>query len=411
MTDEPAATAADVLSIPASAAARLVVIGLGQAGARFIRAALAVQAKAPGVAVVAAVDVDADRRAEFARLSIPCFATIAEAAALSPDVAIVTVPEVGHFGALSEVARALPGVRRVLCEKPLTTSAADAWALADLFRDEEISINFVERFSPLIDDVLAFMAEHERVVARAQCWWGKYRVKDVRPTPGVISVEFAHPLDLIMMLGDVEPGAPYALGPAIAMRSDFDVGGDGSLPLDTVHALITFGEFQVSISSSLLWSGRERRIELLLADATGVASEIVTLTFDDPIWDLDRMEIHDVRAVGGRPTRLLKRELSRADWPEELLTIGKVCRFLEANLLELEGARCARLPRLSQGVYVQDVLDAITAAADGAAVSQRVFAPPRVRGGADIRGQVDFLAGLAAQSPAAADTFCWDNPY
>jgi len=393
----------------------VAVVGLGQAGARFVRACMVLCSEARPVRIVAGVDVSSERlRYIEERLPFPCFESVEAlvSAGVDADLAIVSVPERQHFEILSALRRGVPRLARILCEKPLAASAQEAWELARQFADTEISVNFVERFSPVVGDLLGFMRRQQRRVLRANCFWGKYRIKDARPTPGVISVELAHPLDLIMMLADVRPQTPFRVRSAVGSRSDFDVGGDGRFPLDTVHAGLEFESgVQVMMSSSLLWAERERRIELTLGDEDGVATEMAVLCFDQPIWDLDRLDLYDLRRQGGRPAHIERFETAAASWPADRLTIAKVCRFLEANLDELFGIHSDLMPRLTHSAHVQQVMETIEIAAGANAMLMSCYAEPRESGAASPSAQVEFLSRVARGVSVDDREYIWDHPY
>ncbi|WP_316192596.1 MULTISPECIES: Gfo/Idh/MocA family protein [unclassified Bradyrhizobium] len=392
---------------------RIIVIGLGQSGARFIRACLAVGGETIATEIVGGVDVEEENRTKFSRLGVPCYPSIEEASrSVVADVAIVTVPEHHHYGVLLELKRKFPSLVRVMCEKPLAASMAEACHLVQMFTDEEISLNFVERFSPVVNELRQYITAKGRKIARVNCFWGKYRVKDARPALGVVHVELAHPIDLILMLAEVPTGAPFEVASVVGSQSNFDIKSSEASQLDTVHVAVTFATgLQVLASTSLLWSRRKRRIEAILMDADGIAAELAVLEFDNPIWDLDQLEIYDLRAVGGTPKRIHFTDISRGDWPANRLTIGKVCRFVEANLLELDGHTCPDMARLHQGAYVQEVLQRIMDAARTNAVSLSCFGDTEAVGRDDLTARIDFLSRMLGGGEISVGEFIWDYQF
>jgi predicted dehydrogenase len=394
---------------------RVAVVGLGGAGIRFLRSCLATHPNGVALELTGGVDTDARRRDAVERgLAVRCYPSVEALACAGTgvDLAYVSVPETEHFGALLELKRCFPTLGRILCEKPLTAELGDALRLREVFKDADVCVNFVERFSPVVERLQSFMTDHRRQVIRVQCFWGKYRIKDPRPTPGVVSVELAHPVDLVVMLAGIPSGQPYRLVSAFGARSDFDIEPRSALPLDTVYAAVEFSRGpQVFVSTSLLWSKRERRIELVLADEHGAARELATLVFDDPIWDLDRLSIFDITASGGSPRRVDQLKLSRDSWPQERFTIGKVCRFLEANLSELAGGERRPLPRLRQAIYVQRLLEDIRSAAQQTAMSTRGFGEPQVHGQNRLDERIDALSRAARGEGVAEEDWIWDSGY
>ena len=393
---------------------RVLIVGLGQAGARFVRACMAMNTGSTRVVVMAGVDVGKERCNAFENgLAFPCFGSIEEAASkVAPDIVIVTAAEDQHFQVLMSIRRCFPHVRRVLCEKPLTSTVTEAHELARHYGEKDVSVNFVERFSPIVTAVRRFMQQRRRTILRANCFWGKYRVKDARPTRGVISVELAHPVDLVLMLARVDPDTHFKVASAVASRSNFDVGEQSALPLDTVHASLEFaGGLQMIVSTSLLWAERQRKIELTLADCDGNASELAVLTFDKPMWDLDRLDIYEIRQTGGRPKLIETMNVDAASWNTDRLTIGKVCAFLESNLGEVAGETHALVPRLSQATYVQEVLERIEEAANVAAMSTACYVEPRTSGAVSLSAHVHVLARIADGVPIDGPEYIWDHPY
>lgn len=393
---------------------RALIVGLGQAGARFVRACMAMNTGSTRVVVMAGVDVGKERCNAFENgLAFPCFGSIEEAASkVAPDIVIVTAAEDQHFQVLMSIRRCFPRVRRVLCEKPLTSTLREAHELARHYGEKEVSVNFVERFSPIVTAVRRFMQQRRRTILRANCFWGKYRVKDARPTLGVISVELAHPVDLVLMLARVDPGTHFKVASAVASRSNFDVGEQSALPLDTVHASLEFASgLQMIVSTSLLWAERQRKIELTLADCDGNASELAVLTFDKPMWDLDRLDIYEIRQTGGRPDLIETMNVDAASWNTDRLTIGKVCAFLESNLGEVAGDTHDLVPRLSQATYVQEVLECIEEAANVTAMSTACYVEPRTSGAVSLSAHVHVLARIADGVPIDGPEYIWDHPY
>jgi predicted dehydrogenase len=391
---------------------RALIAGLGHAGVRFLRACLSVRRDDLTVRVAAVVDSDGRKLATFEELGFPGYLDVARACAAGPiDVAIVTVPELFHCRVIADVKRYHPTITRILCEKRLAPTMAEARMLTNLLANDELTVNFVERFSPIVEDLMNFIRSERRRVVRVNCIWGKYRIKDPRVTPDVLT-ELSHPLDLVLFLADVPVGTRFQVLAATSAKSNYNTGAAASQALDTVHFTVEFETgLQLIGGTSYLWPQRRRQVELLLTDGAGQASELAVLVFDDPIWDLDRLEIYDVRASGGRPELVYKNGLSSACWPTERLTVGKVCRFLEANLEEIGGRRNGLLPRLDQGVYVQEVLEAIAETAKGHALSLSAFQEPRNNGSVDPTARVDMLSRLSTGRPVEVGEYIWDRLY
>jgi len=131
---------------------RVAVAGVGAFGKNHLRVYRELETTGLGVALVAAVEPDADRAAEAAaKYAIPVFATVDELAAadLHLDAASVAVPTVLHHAVASAL---LDAGLDLLVEKPLATNLAEA---DDLIRraDERKRIlqpGHLERFNPAV---------------------------------------------------------------------------------------------------------------------------------------------------------------------------------------------------------------------------------------------------------------------
>src|SRR6185503_19121698 len=129
---------------------RVVVMGFGYAGKRFVRALSYLQEEEPGLCrLVAVCDVAAAARAEAEAALVRSFADLKTAVERTGATAVVVaVNEGDHADALREVVRC--GLSIVLCEKPLTATLADAEALPLALRDAALTVNFVERESEVL---------------------------------------------------------------------------------------------------------------------------------------------------------------------------------------------------------------------------------------------------------------------
>ncbi|MEI6117917.1 MAG: hypothetical protein WCP92_01340 [bacterium] len=92
----------------------------------------------------------------------------------------------------------------------LVENIEQAEQLLHIFQDHEISINFVERHSIIIEKFKKWIHENDVYISRASFKRGKYRLHDSRPTVGVLS-EISHPLDLILMLSDTSTNTSFRI--------------------------------------------------------------------------------------------------------------------------------------------------------------------------------------------------------
>jgi predicted dehydrogenase len=131
---------------------RVAVAGAGSFGRNHLRVYRELETAGEGVALVAAVEPNAERAAETAaKYAIPVFAT-PEALLVSDvkvDAATVAVPTVHHHAAASVL---LDGGLDLLVEKPLATSLAEADDLIALAKKNGrvLQPGHLERFNPAV---------------------------------------------------------------------------------------------------------------------------------------------------------------------------------------------------------------------------------------------------------------------
>jgi predicted dehydrogenase len=339
-------------------ATRTVLVGHGNAGNRFLRA-LRHGRCAQLFDVVAIVDREPQRliasgagHRTYADLGL---ALRVEA----PEVVVVCVNEEAHFDVLDAVLSGT-SVRHVVCEKPLTRTLEEYRRLAPERYGIPISVNFCERYSPVIDDCVSWLARHGATVARVEFGWGKYRVRDPRPTMGVLS-EFSHPLDLSRYLLGAPAETPLRLASAAATYSDFSSFADRVS--DGVSLVGDIGGCLVVGSSSFVWEERRRRL-VLYARATGGRSWMLVLDFDNPVWDNDTFSVYELEPVGGRRVLTEQTRHQALDLPEAVRHVQKIYRYLLDVADSLAGAAGGRFAGLGDARWAQTTLEEIGARAE-----------------------------------------------
>ena len=96
----------------------------------------------------------------------------------SPDVVVACVNEESHFAVLDAVLDA-PSVRHVVCEKPLTCTMEEFRRLAPERRRAAVyEVNFCERYSPIIEECVNWLAERAGSIVRSSSTRGESRVRD-----------------------------------------------------------------------------------------------------------------------------------------------------------------------------------------------------------------------------------------
>lgn len=335
---------------------RVLVVGAGKAGGRFLRALEHLRLQGAPLQVSGVCDIAASQLAPLAG-SYETFTDLDEACARTrPTVVCVCANEVAHRDVLATVA-GLEDVPLVLSEKPLTAALAEFDEIAGMLPAEGVTVNFVERHSPVVEDFLDWRAESGATIYRCEFFWGKYRWRDGRPTMGVLS-EMSHPLDLVRCLCDLDADVPAEVLDASLASSDFSA-DDVVVPDSADVHLVLGGSIVVRGHSSFLWDSRMRRIVIYAGASDGETFRAV-LEFDDSRWDQDRLVVARLDPVGGRPETVLRTAYDNDDFPAALDQVHKVARFVDESLaLRVAGARPGRLVTMAGAGWIQRVLDAI----------------------------------------------------
>lgn len=347
----------------------VLVIGAGKAGSRFLRSFNYLQQIGLPIRLVGICDVDPIRLAA-ARAAAPTFLDVREALRVAkPTVVCVCVNEVAHHEVLEAISVLAPQVRLVLCEKPLTENLEQFVDVEQIFPRDSITVNFVERYSPIVSDFISWREKESAAVFRAEFFWGKYRLRDSRPTMGVLS-EISHAIDLIRALTGMPETTRFEMHDAWMTKSDFSC-LDGRVA-DSVSTVFTLGAtLLVCGHASFLWEERRRHIVLYSRGHDGSRLYQAVLRFDDPRWDQDRLTIYRLDDGGTRSVEL-ETYYTNSDFPAELDQVFKVTRFVHESLRLLSDPTAAQnLVTVSGAKWVQEVIEEIgvrTAQAPGPGV-------------------------------------------
>jgi predicted dehydrogenase len=342
-------------------ALRTVVVGCGYAGDRFLRA-LNYGRCSELYQVVALVDRDpgklirgADGAATYHDLDLALHRE-------SPDIVVACVNEESHFAVLDAVLDA-PSVLHVACEKPLTRTMEEFRLLAPELRGVPVSVNFCERYSPIIDECVRWLADRHASIVRVEFFWGKYRVRDPRPTMGVLS-ELSHPLDLVRYLLGWPQEAPLQLTSVTSTRSDFSLVDD---VMDGVSLVGSIGDTLLMGSSSFVWEERRRRLILFARDSTDGRVWQLVLDFDNPVWDNDTFTAYELNPETGQRVEVERIAYGASDIPEAVRHVWKIHRYLLDVADGIVGNRThARYAGLHDARWVQTALDDISQQERGA---------------------------------------------
>lgn len=333
---------------------RTMIVGNGRAGGRFIRA-LGYGECAARFEVIALVDIDPARLPD--KVGFGTYTSLSAALEREqPDVVIVTVNEDFHFEIL-ETALAAPSVRHIVCEKPLTRTLEEFLELAPQTRGIPISVNFVERYSPIVEDCLTWLHDVSAAVARAEFWWGKYRIRDPRPTMGVLS-ELSHPLDLVRHIVGSPEKIPIQMSSAAITSSDFS--SFSNRTNDGANLIGNLGECLVVGNSSFIWDERRRKIILYARNEITSRTWQLVLTFDDPVWDDDTFTVHEIDSVSGQRTKVAESVYRAGDIAIGIRHVNKIYRYLLEVSNDISGIPgTARFARIGDAWWAQATLEEV----------------------------------------------------
>ncbi|NNH75645.1 Gfo/Idh/MocA family oxidoreductase [Nocardia uniformis] len=346
---------------------RVLVIGHGYAGSRFVAAIEHLIASGRPLVMAGICDRNGDRLPD----KVPGFTDIGVALrSCAPTVICVTVNEADHV----DTYRALTGYRRslVLSEKPLTADSGDVAAAVAALSPHEMAMNLIERYSPVVREFRQWLAERPELhLVRVESFWGKHRIGDARPTIGVLS-EIVHPIDLVRYLF---PGNEFRWRHGHGFRSDFSPHSPAIL--DSLDVVGDFGQAPIILHSSYTWAHRLRTIWIYLESPnTGLIR--AELVFDTPHWDCDRLDISTIDR-NGRYESTLRQSVSVTALPEAIRGIGKLVEFVDIAVRQWrDGVLRDDIVDLHSAVQLQETTDRIERVLD-LTMAPTSYYPPRER--------------------------------
>lgn len=299
---------------------KVLIVGLGYAGMRFLKAFDKAQRGGSRVEV-AYVDL-LQRQVQNQRL-----ATVGAALQqFQPEIVVVSVNDDQHVRVLEKL-HDFRGF--VICEKPLIGMNDDPRRVEmALSRVSGFCLDLIERYSEATVRLKGYVQACDLRLIRANFYWGKDRINDSRPTCGATS-EVIHAIDLVQHIGG--RGRGIEITGVLGSRSDFSVSGDGVL--DSVSLVGTLGDAIVTGYSSFVNATRKREVDFIFASPEGNLVYAATV-YDTPAWDVDRLRIWK-RTPGGEQV-LLDMLTASGDGEPELRTIRKLVRLVEDVLGHME---------------------------------------------------------------------------
>jgi predicted dehydrogenase len=325
---------------------KVLIIGLGYAGRRF-RKAFENTGVTTGFSYVGRTPQDVD---------IPFYKTTRQAIdEFSPDVVVVSVPDISH----AEVLGSLEGFNGfVIAEKPLMTPRDDPEPVKHaLGLVSGFCMDLVERYSEVTAFLRDFVREEGLELVRCHFTWGKDRINDHRTTSGVSS-EVVHPIDLVQWI--CGPGQEIALETVLGTRSDFSVSGKDVL--DSVALSARLGLGVVTGYSSFVNITRRRELDFVLRDRSG-GLVYANVVYDTPTWDADRLRIWRRTDDGDEVVHSL--DTSQNAVPPGSETVVKLGRLVDDVTRYVTGGGRPRIPfaGLPDAFQLQGLLNEMEAVA------------------------------------------------
>lgn len=351
---------------------KVALIGFGRSGGRFLRALIYLQRNFGYLKLEAVCDYDKGRLRKLKKYGIKSYACIDRLLEKDDyDIFVVTTNEDSHFDILCKIKEKSKKCKKILIEKLLVENIIQANKLRDIYNEGDISVHFVERHSIVVEKLKKWMKDKGVMVSRASFFWGKYRLHDYRPTVGVVS-EISHPLDLVLALADINHNEKFEILKGNYISSDYSFFKPKLI--DTISVNIKFGEnLIVDGNSSFLWDRRERRVILFLSDNNKVRY-MASIVFDTPQWDIDNCIISSVGIDCGKKSQMKKITSQQKDVESDILCISKTVKFIQENINEIETGKISNnLVHLSQGVYIQKIIDALERDSLKNTIETRIF--------------------------------------
>ncbi len=306
---------------------RVLLIGYGFSGRRIYRV-LQYLKRELNFKVVGIIDknknLDFPRRVKFYSTIEHFFINDCNGA----DIAIIATNDFNHeivFKKLSKYKNI-----DIISEKPLVKDIRSYKRLRSFFEERKVYINYVERFSPVLDDLLKFLAKNPIKLTKGIFFWGKDRYFDKRPTQGVYA-EITHPLDLLIYLFNFK--SPYI---KVNSFTKFEFAVNNKLLVDSLDITIKENGLEFKGHSSFTWFVRKR--EFILYGKSEKNKNLryqINLRFDNEKWDRDSISINVVNIKKKRRKEILFKNYPNKDYILDLDQLNKIFLFLKMSFISI----------------------------------------------------------------------------
>ncbi|MEF2246389.1 Gfo/Idh/MocA family protein [Paenibacillus sp. IITD108] len=329
------------------------IVGFGKSGSRFVRAFIYLQRKYKNILLKGVCDRNIDKVKRLSDYGIEVYNSFDEFIQKDEyDILVISTNEDSHYDLLCEVKKKSKRCKKIIIEKLLVEKLHQAYEVKRMFDDSFVSVHFVERHSPVIEELIRWMKHENLSVSRCSFFWGKYRLYDKRPTIGVSS-EICHPIDLAIMLSDTKPGAEFEILQGNYVCSNYSHSGKNLIDTMSVNIMLQ-NKILINGNSSFLWYSRKRELNLFLINDIGIISYVVEIIFDNPHWDIDTCTINEINKNGSK--KLIKR-FNAESFDNKTACITKTIRFIEENINEVKyGDVSGNIVHINQAVYIQEII-------------------------------------------------------
>jgi hypothetical protein len=301
---------------------KIGIIGLGFAGRRFLRSFeyLRVVEK-KDIEVIGLIDINKPK--DLLSKKYPFYSnTKSFLSKCTPNVLVVATNDTTH----ANVFRDLKKLKNIIIfsEKPLVSNYKDCLNLETFFIKNKLFVNYVERSSPIINDLKKFVDTKQVIFEKGSFMWGKNRFFDHRSTMGVYA-DITHPIDLLCHIMN-----PKKIKIKVTDYTTCKFTQNNIEQTDTLNIKLVLDSCNIMGQSSYVWSERIRKIILFAVSKKFKNREYqIFLTFDKPLWDCDHIQINEYNTKTFCSKLILDKKYPGKGYISEMTQLNKVLSFVK----------------------------------------------------------------------------------